>query len=180
MNPEGRPALIVVSGSPGAGKTTLAHLIARGVGCPAICRDEVREGMVHAGTPDDSMLRTNTAFFATIELLLRSGVTVVAEAAFQDRLWRPALTPLTEIATTRIIRCTLDPATATARITARLTEATRAAHNDRALLSEPERLAAWEPIALPVPTLLVDTTNGYSPTLPEIVTFAAGPGHPPL
>ena len=40
-----RPTLIVVSGPPGAGKTTLAHEIARAAGCPAVCRDEIKEGM---------------------------------------------------------------------------------------------------------------------------------------
>jgi broad-specificity NMP kinase len=30
------PTLVVVSGPPGAGKTTLAHAIARAVGCPAV------------------------------------------------------------------------------------------------------------------------------------------------
>jgi adenylate kinase family enzyme len=48
-----RPTLIIVSGPPGSGKTTLAHEIARAVGCPAICRDEIKEGMVHA-TPGSS------------------------------------------------------------------------------------------------------------------------------
>jgi hypothetical protein len=45
------PALIVVSGPMGSGKTTLAHRIAQAVGCPAICRDEIKEGMVQA-TPE--------------------------------------------------------------------------------------------------------------------------------
>jgi len=44
----GTPTLIIVSGPPGAGKTTLAHGLARAVGCPALCRDEVKEGMVAA------------------------------------------------------------------------------------------------------------------------------------
>jgi dephospho-CoA kinase len=35
----------------GSGKTTLAHALAA-VGCPAICRDEIKEGMVHA-TPGE-------------------------------------------------------------------------------------------------------------------------------
>jgi predicted kinase len=42
------PVLVVVSGPMGSGKTTLARKIARSVGCPAICRDEIKEGMVHA------------------------------------------------------------------------------------------------------------------------------------
>ena len=37
----------MVAGPAGSGKTTLAHAIAAAVGCPAICRDEIKEGMVH-------------------------------------------------------------------------------------------------------------------------------------
>ena len=42
------PTLIVVSGPPRAGTTTLAHAIAQAIPCPAVCRDEIKEGMVHA------------------------------------------------------------------------------------------------------------------------------------
>src|SRR6185295_20064889 len=108
----GGPVLIVVSGPPGSGKTTLAHRVARGVGCPAVCRDEIREGIVHAGTPDRSMRRTYDAFFDTLGVLLRAGSTVVAEAAFQDRLWRPILSPLAGLAAIRVLRCVTDPAVA--------------------------------------------------------------------
>jgi hypothetical protein len=42
------PALVVVSRPPRTGKTSLAHPIARAIPCPAVCRDEIKEGMVNA------------------------------------------------------------------------------------------------------------------------------------
>ena len=98
----------------GSGKTTLAHEIARAVGCPAICRDEIKEGMVHAtpgfvAAPGDELTRrTLPVFFGVLELLLRSGVTTVAEAAFQDHVWRPGLEPLLRLAEFRVVGCTVD------------------------------------------------------------------------
>jgi predicted kinase len=171
------PTLLVVSGPPGAGKTTLAHAIARGVGCPALCRDEIREGMAHAGTPDPALLRTLDAFFGAVELLLRAGVTVVAEAAFQDRVWRPRLEPLAGWATLRVVRCVVAGDVARQRIARRLAEqAGRAAHGDRDLLRTIDggtlSLDDWEPISLPVPTLAVATCDGYDPGLPAVLRFA--------
>jgi predicted kinase len=58
---------------------------------PAISRDEIKQGMAHATpgfTGDELTRRTFPVFFAVLDLLLRSGVTTVAEAAFQDHLRR--------------------------------------------------------------------------------------------
>ena len=155
-----------MSGPPGAGKTTLAHLLARRIGCPAICRDETKEGMVHAtaafvAAPGDELtLRTLPTFFQVLDLLLTAGVTTVAEAAFQDRVWRPGLEPLGERADIRSVHCSVAAQVAVARIQRRQTDnPLRRAHTAKRAASHD----TFERVRLNVPILEVDTTDGYCP-----------------
>ena len=174
--------VVVVSGPPGTGKTTLAHRVAAAIGCPAICRDEIKEGMAQAtpgfvpGPGDPLTMRTLSTFFDVVGLLVGRGTTVVAEAAFQDRIWRPGLTPLLSQAEVRIIHCTVPADLALARINSHTANPNRSAHED-AQIGDDARLRthnAFQPVDLPVPSLTVDTsTETYDPPLPEILAFLA-------
>ena len=135
--------------------------------------------MVHAtgeftSAPGDELTtRTLPTFFAVLELLLRAGVTTVAEAAFQDRVWRPRLEPLRVLADLRIVHCVVDADTAWTRIGQRREEnPLRRAHPDREWLADhAPRHAGFDRVAVDAPYLEVDTTDGYRPALPEIVAF---------
>jgi predicted kinase len=173
----GTPTLIIVSGPAGSGKTTLAHGLAAAVGCPALCRDEIKEGMV-ASNPgfvpargDLLTVRTYELFFDAIALFLRAEVTLVAEAAFQHPIWWRGLQPLTSLATLKIIRCHVPDEVARERQLARLAaQATRAAHADTEQLSMDQ---TFDAIHLDAATLDVDTGDGWNPSLDVIAAFAA-------
>ena len=174
-----RPTLIVVSGSAGSGKTTLAHRLAAVVGCPALCRDEIKEGMVAAtpgfipATSDPLTVRTYGLFFTTIRLFLEHGVTHVAEAAFQHPAWARGLEPLRPLAELRIVRCHVDPTVARARAVRRRREqSNRAAHDDAGHFAI-ER--SFDPIALDAPTLDVDTSDADVLNIEAVAAFVRSP-----
>jgi predicted kinase len=186
------PTLVVVSGPMGSGKTTLAHAIASAVGCPAICRDEIKEGMLHAtgggatsfvpAPGDELTARTLPVFFGVLDVLLRAGVSTVAEAAFQDHVWRPRLGPLLSLAQLRIVHCTVDADLAFRRALRRAQDnPLRRAHADpdpedpRAEAEHRLHHLAYRRISLDAPSLEVDTTDGYRPGLDQIVAFVNRP-----
>src|ERR1700761_41405 len=166
------PTLVVVSGPAGSGKTPRAPLLAPAIGCPAISRDEIKEGMVHA-TPgfvpapgDELTERTLPVFFGVLGLLLQAGVTTVAEAAFQDHVWRPRLEPLAALAEIRVVQCVAPDQVAFARQRQRHQDnPVRRAHDDPEDAYDATARPVFRRVSLDVPTIEVDTTDGYRPGL---------------
>jgi predicted kinase len=169
-----QPALIIVAGPPCAGKTTLAHALARAVRCPAVCRDEIKEGLVFTtGDAGGDLQRHATdTFFDALGLLLGRGVTVVAEAAFQHKVWAPRLEPLRAVARVRIVLCEVGAELALARRAARgVGDPERLRFHPEASGRDPAT-ASYDPPCLDLPMLRVDTSDGYRPAFEAVVEFA--------
>ena len=178
-----KPLLVVVTGRPGSGKATLAHTLARQVRCPALCRDEFKEGFVNTANSSHESLGKDVnrdiydTFFQAVELLLTKGITLVIEAAFQHKLWFAKLEHLQKISEICILLCSIDPPLARSRFIQRgLSDSNRERfHGDRAVHAAKDGIqlpiGEYDPPRLSVPTLEVDTTKGYQPEMEEIVSF---------
>lgn len=131
------------------------------------------------GPGDELTMRTLPTFFAVVELLLMAEATTVAEAAFQDRVWRPHLTPLLPLAQVRIVHCASAADVAFQRILERRSSnGVRAAHADPGPAEEADFLGrhrAFDRVRLDsAPWIEIDTTSGYQPGIDDIVAFVNG------
>jgi hypothetical protein len=158
--------------------------LAKAVRCPAICRDEVKEGLVNAlggidESSQDTQWQSYEAFFKVIELLLKYRVTLIAEAAFQHDRWAQKLQPMKPLAHIRIVVCTLDPQLARDRHVGRnLADPGRERFHGKSPMPDVQEggelpIEPYDPPHLGVPILDVDTTDGYKPAFESIISFAS-------
>ena len=170
------PRLIIVAGQPGSGKSTLARLLSRSIRCPVVSRDELKEGFINSGSakamPQDEISRlTFESFFEVIEFMLSRGITLIAEAAFQHKVWAPKLERLKSRAEVIIILCDVTPELAFERRAARaVSDPAREQFHKRTPLAD------YQAPDFDLPTMAVDTSEGYVPCLDQIRMFALGLG----
>jgi predicted kinase len=180
------PLFVVVSGKPGAGKTTLARRLSENdaLGLHVLARDAIKAGLVVTQGAETDEIRSTIVprsfdlFFDTIEAWLRAGVSLIAEYGF-SRWSEPRLRALVPLARTVVLHCDTSDAEAARRFIAR-ERANPLARPDvlEALIERMERGAYdWrisDPLGVGAPLLRVDTTSGYVPDLSAIVAFCRG------
>jgi predicted kinase len=175
---------IIVTGRPGSGKTTLVGELSRRLWLPKVSRDEIKQGYVntfgvkHDQLPKDTNGKVNQVFFETTLGLLKGSISVLIEAAFQHQLWGLIVPKIQQIARTCIILCDLDAETSARRHLERgLNDPKREFfHGDRrvSIFRETGQFspgASYDAPHFDVPTLRVETSDGYIPELAEIEMF---------
>lgn len=178
-----KPFVVVVTGCPGSGKTTLAHKLANKIHCPALCRDEFKEGYVHTMAASHESLGKDVnrqlydTFFEIIRFVIAKKISVVIEAAFQHKLWQPKLQELAVLADISIVVCSVDSQLARLRFIERdLADPTRERfHGDQAVhaakVGQDFSVDSYNPPEINLPTITVETTDGYNPGLDKILDF---------
>jgi predicted kinase len=180
-----KPLLVLVSGAPATGKTTLARCLADTLALPLLARDTISNIVADAfGAPtqDQRAARIQATFAIYYELLdefARAGVSVVTETNFQRGVSERDLRPRVARARVVLIHCQTTREVSVRRFIARFARGERhpaSFDGERiARLQAGEPQDAWEraqePVDLAVPTLRVDTTNGYAPDFAAIVAF---------
>jgi predicted kinase len=180
------PALVIVSGAPASGKTTLAARLSLDLRLPLISKDSLKEALSDAmGPPADvpASVRLGTGAYAVLYLLARQLLLtahgVILESNFRRGLSERELEPLLPLGRPRLLHCTADDEVLMARYADRFGRGQRhSAHldSDREIpLREDLEAGRFDPLNLRIPTLVVETTDGLRPAYEEVLDFAAAP-----
>jgi predicted kinase len=161
--------LVVVSGPPASGKTTIAVPLARALSLPLVAKDTVKEALMDALGAGDlgQSQRLGRAAFAVIFAIARShletGPGAVLEANFGRGVSEAGLRPLVAASRAVVVHCTAPREVLVERYRARAGHRHPGHHDLPRLEQGPSWLdpPATEPPDLGVPCLRVDTNEPW-------------------
>jgi predicted kinase len=172
-----RPAVLIVTGSPATGKTTLAVKLGSELRLPVLSKDLFKGALLEslgAASLSESQKLGRAAFtmlYAAATELVGAGVSLILEAPFRSGVSEPSLTALTHRAAAAVIVCTASSEVVVRRFRQRASSSERhPGHMDR-IRPEMSRAIAFDPPDLGLPAVVVNTSDGYQPPLQELIEW---------
>jgi aminoglycoside phosphotransferase family enzyme/predicted kinase len=181
----GRIRLVVVGGSPGTGKSTLAANLGARLGAVVLRSDEVRKELAglptsaHAPAPLDAAIYGASCTAATYETLIERGrellglgESVILDASWQEPAWRAAARTVASRASADLaeLQCTAPLALALERVERRAAEGSDPSDADeRVTDSIAARFAPWPE------SVEVDTTGTSTETAAKALAAIGAP-----
>lgn len=181
---DSRPIVILVSGMPASGKSTLAAQLAAELGIPYFTKDDFKELLFDTGGYTEASMDESTSerfgaqgialLFHIAQRLIGAGVSVVLEANFRAELTAAEIGPIRARVSVRQVFCHLPVPEIVDRFEARQEGDER--HPVHAELDDVDQLVLdldqkdYGPVP-GLPTLIVDTSDGFDPPLSEIARF---------
>ncbi|MBV8086144.1 MAG: AAA family ATPase [Chloroflexi bacterium] len=179
----GRKLLVIISGAPGAGKTTLARRLGEQLSIPVLSKDRIKEAMgEHFPEIDLGLSRQlgRAAFevlYAMAAAVLGAS-SVIIEGNFQHGYSEADIRPLLHLAEACELNCQLAAELCVERYALRTQSGQRhRVHLDAlrlSVLEEGLQRGLYAPLELDTPQLIVDTSEGYMPELESVVEFVRG------
>ena len=167
-----KPYLLVVSGRPGSGKTTFAETLGKEICMQVISRDRFKEGYVHTQgkghlqLPAETNGIVNEVFFSTLMRIIEEKISVIAEAAFQHKLWSAMLEPFVSKAQIVMLICKVNEQTAQERyISRKQNDPLREHFHGDIIDTNPP---PYEAPHMNLPTFEIDTSGEYKPSIREL------------
>lgn len=174
-----KPQLIIISGPPGAGKSTLARPLARRLNLPLFEKDAIKERFADAlgeqstGISRPLGIAAIRQLFAIATEMLRAGNGLIIESAFHKGLAEADIAPLLPLADATLIHVRADDAVLLSRFERRMEDPERhPIHHEGNRLGDLRHYLAeglTDPLDLDIRRIIIDTT--YGPIDPEEVAF---------
>jgi len=183
--PKSMPTLVIVSGLPATGKTTLAKALGDALTWPVFYKDHFKELLFESRVDADAVVdraasrdfgkQSMHLLYAIARELTRCGVDCIIEAYFHPELAAPELTEVTGAARVIQVHCAAADAVMISRYQARYEAGERhEVHFDAAMVSDLEqRIDSSHRHPVPLDTagaglIEVRSDDGFAPSVEEI------------
>ena len=169
--------LVIVTGAPATGKSTLAANLGSHLGMAVLSKDLIKEALMDSLVPT-SVLGSETlgraaftVLYAVAREFLDAGTHLVLEAPFKRSQCEADLKVLADGTKAAIVVCIASPELVLERYRIRASGNDRhPGHMDRSR-REMTGVVAIDPPALGLPELIVNTSDGYEPSIPVVVDW---------